>query len=79
MPPLKRHHDGSYLSWPIWLTYLLLFALGVPWYWPAGDTTLWLGMPAWVVVAIGVSAVISLFTAWLLRRPWPGEGGGTDG
>ena len=62
-----------YLSLPVWLTYLALFTIGIPWDWPEGDATLWLGMPAWVVVAIGVSVAISIFTACLLNRSWPGE------
>ena len=60
-----------YLSWRIWLIYALLFAIAIPWYWPPEDATRWFGMPVWVVVAVVTSAVISGFTAWLLRRPWP--------
>ena len=59
--------------WSIWGIYVLLFFVAVPWYWPREDRTIWLGMPAWVVVAILGSAVISTFTAWVLHRPWPDE------
>ena len=45
----------------------------VPWYWPADDETRWGGVPAWVVVAVAGSAVVSVYTAWLLSRPWPSE------
>lgn len=58
--------------WPA-LVYLAMLAVGIPWYWPANDTSVWLGMPAWVVVAILVGAAASLFTLWLLKRPWPDE------
>jgi hypothetical protein len=57
----------------IGLIYLISLAVGVPWYWSADDTTMILGVPAWVAVAIGVSFVTSAFTAWLLRKPWPEE------
>lgn len=57
------------------LTYLALICAGIPWYWDAGDTTIWLGFPAWVSVAISISMLTSIFTAWLLRHPWAGEDG----
>ncbi len=60
------------------LVYLALFAIGLPWYWPAGDLTMVFGVPAWVAVAIGAAAGASTFTAWLLARPWPGEDAGDD-
>ena len=61
---------------PVWLlpaAYLFLVAIGVPWYWPEGDTTLWLGMPAWLVTALFASLAVSALTAIVLRRPWPAE------
>lgn len=53
--------------------YLALLFLGVPWYWPETDTTTFMGVPAWVAVAIATSCVASLFTSWLLMRPWSTE------
>jgi len=58
--------------WPGFV-YLVLLAIGIPWYWPADNLVIVFGMPGWVIVAIGVSFVASVFTAWLLRKPWPGE------
>lgn len=55
------------------LIYAVLFVMGVPWYWPPGDRTLWMGIPAWVVVSVLVSAVASLYTILVLCRRWPGE------
>ena len=52
----------------IWAVYAMLFAVAVPWYWPKDDTTVWLGMPAWVTVAILTSLVISIFTSWVWSR-----------
>jgi len=66
-----HQHGRIYLSWRIWLTYFVLFAIAIPWYWPREDETQWFGMPMWVVVAVVTSAAISGFTAWLLRRAWP--------
>lgn len=56
-----------------WVWYLLIVAVGIPWYWPRDDDTVWLGAPAWAVVAVLASASASALTAWRLRRPWPGE------
>ena len=55
-----------------WL-YLVILGVGIPWYWPAGDETVWMGAPAWVVIAVLASAAASVLTAWRLRRLWPGE------
>lgn len=55
------------------LLYLVLLVLAVPWYWPADNHGVLFGMPAWVVVAIAVSACVSVLTALLLARPWPHE------
>ena len=78
---MERSQDkcNSYLSWPIWLAYLMILAVGIPWYWPKDDTTLWFGMPAWVVVAIAASVSLSGYTAWLLGFSWPDEEVPRDG
>lgn len=57
----------------IWAVYLLLFGLSVPWYWPA-DTPLrlWLGLPHWVVVSLGATLGVAVFTALVVHRLWPG-------
>ena len=73
MPSPTDRPKDPYLSWWIWLVYAVLVAAGIPWYWPKEDTRLLLGLPAWTAVAIVVSVLISAFTAWLLRRPWPDE------
>ena len=66
----------SYLAGWIWLVYLVLFGIAIPWYWqfPGFDKiadAIWLGFPAWVVVAVLGSASISTFTAWLWLKYWP--------
>jgi hypothetical protein len=65
--------DKRRVGWLLPAAYLILLAVGVPWYWPEGDTTLWFGMPAWIVTAIAASSAVSVLTAIVLRRPWPEE------
>ena len=62
---------GSFLSWWVWFVYAVLFAVAIPWYWPDDDARLFLGIPLWAAVSIGVSFLISCYTAWLLLRYWP--------
>jgi hypothetical protein len=64
-------------AWPV-LVYIGLLMIGIPWYWPSDDYSLIFGMPGWVGIAIAVSLAASIFTAWLLRRPWPTEPGDGD-
>ena len=73
--PPRRH---PYLSLPVWLTYAVLLAIAIPWYWPADEPRLLLGVPLWAVVSFGSSALVSIFTAWLLLRHWPEDDGGPD-
>ena len=55
------------------IVFLILLALGIPWFWPSGNSVLIYGLPAWVVSAIVVSVLCSAFTAYLLRKPWTHE------
>ncbi len=59
----------------ICLTYVVLFALAIPWYWVwlPDAIRLVLGMPLWACGALGGSALISCYTAWLLSFPWAAE------
>jgi hypothetical protein len=52
------------------LLYLVLLTLAVPWYWPEDNHAIWFGVPGWVVVAIVVSALASVLTAYLLSTQW---------
>ncbi len=72
----ERRKPRMYLSWRIWLTYLLLLLVAVPWYWrliPVSPEVLVLGVPPWVAMSIVASLGVSIFTATLLSRRWPDE------
>ena len=59
--------------WPLVVTYLIGFAIAIPWYWPQGYRETVLGLPQWVVVSIGASVFIAALTAWVMVRRWPVE------
>ena len=59
--------------WPLVLIYFILMAIAVPWYWPAHDQEILLGLPRWVVVSIIASVLISFFSAWVFMFRWPVE------
>ena len=69
--------ESAYLSPKVWGIYTLLLTVSVPWYWqfiPGVACQVWLGLPAWVFVAVVSSFGVSLFTAQLLwRTRWPDE------
>ena len=55
----------------IWLVYLLLYALAIPWYWPEGYRgPLILGFPLWVAVSLGGVLLLAVWTVWVIRRYW---------
>lgn len=73
MPVPTRHPKPVYLRWSIWFTYVVLFTIAIPWYWSRDSVHIVFGVPLWAAVSIGGSALISVFTAWLLIRFWPME------
>ena len=61
-------------DWRIVLIYFFLLAIGIPWYWPDDSTLQLFGMPAWVTIALFISILVSVLTAYiLLTFQWPGE------
>ena len=54
----------------IWIVYVLLFGASVPWYLPAGPARLWFGLPHWVVISLGASLGVAVFTAFVIARYW---------
>jgi hypothetical protein len=63
MTPQRTNDDGA--RWWIGAVYLVLLALVVPWYWPAGDTRHFFGVPLWAIVTLLAVLVTSIFTAWI--------------
>ena len=67
----RRKEKNTFLSPKVWWLYAALFGVSIPWYWPQSEPTIWFGLPAWVIVTLLSSFVISGFTAWLLMSRWP--------
>ena len=78
MPDRIETRNARTRTWPV-IVFLVLLAAAIPWYWPESDLTIIFGVPAWVALAIFVSIFGSLFTAWLLLKPWPGESSDATG
>ena len=56
----------------VFVTYLLLLALIVPWYWPAGDLRQLYGVPLWALASLGAAFATAALTAWIcLHRREP--------
>jgi hypothetical protein len=51
--------------WWIAGVYLLLAALAIPWYWPAGDSRDVLGFPIWALATLSAVFLTAVFTAWV--------------
>ena len=73
MPSVDDNPGEGRASPCVWISYLVLLAVGIPWYWPKGELILWFGLPAWLVTAVGASTAAAVLTAVVLRRRWPGE------
>ena len=55
----------------IWIIYVLLFAVAVPWYWPVDYRgPLVLGLPLWVAVSLAAIALLAAWTVWVINRYW---------
>ena len=55
----------------LWFVYVGLFALSIPWYFPAGQyPSVWFGLPSWVVISLASTVGIALFTVFVIRRYW---------
>ncbi len=55
----------------IWIVYLFLFSVSVPWYLPKEiPPKVWLGLPHWVVISLTAIIGITLFTVFVVYRFW---------
>ena len=72
----KTHDKGELACEPrqigyIWIVYVLLLAVAVPWYWPVDYRgPLVLGFPLWVAVSLAAIALLAAWTAWVINRYW---------
>ncbi len=84
--PLESLEREPRQSGWVWWGYLVLYAIAIPWYWPAGYRgPLVLGLPLWVAVTLGALVALALWTNLVIRRCWIDhgenevEGAGDDG
>jgi hypothetical protein len=58
----------------VWLCYLALFALSIPWYLPSGSLPpLWLGLPYWVVISLACCVLIAGLNVIYIYKSWPDD------
>jgi polyferredoxin len=63
-PPIEHHKARAWVL----IVYLILLALTIPWYWPAGDARHLAGLPLWVLATLAAVLATSIFTAWVFLR-----------
>ena len=64
----------------LWPVYLFLYAITIPWYWPAGYRgPLILGLPLWVAVSLSSVVLLAGWTCWVIFRYWKTIDGDTNG
>lgn len=66
----EKFIDPGRKPW-VWIIFTLLFVGMLP-LWPVKGT--WLGLPAWAVLAIVMSFMTSLFTAYVILQVWQDPG-----
>lgn len=66
MTDLKR--ESRPINYWIYVVYLILLALIIPWYWPEGEARILFGFPVWILASLGALFMTSCFTAWLCLR-----------
>ena len=59
----------------VWLVYLLLYAVAIPWYWPTGYSGHpILGLPLWVAVTVAAVILLALWTSFVITQYWRDSG-----
>ncbi len=61
----------SCLSPRVWLVFVILFAIGTPFYWHPDDSRLVFGLPVWVVVTLTTTFLAACLAAWMFLNHWP--------
>ena len=58
----------------VWLVYVLLLALAIPWYWPEGYRgPLLLGFPLWAAVTVLCVILLAGWTCRVIAACWRDE------
>jgi hypothetical protein len=59
----------------VWVVYVLLFAVAVPWYWPTGYSGhAVMGLPLWVAVTVAAVILLALWTTFVITHYWRDSG-----
>jgi hypothetical protein len=62
--------DKVFPTW-VWLIYLFLFALSIPWYLPEHhEMQLHFGLPAWLISCVAAVLLMALFSVWMITKYW---------
>ena len=55
----------------VWMVYVALFTLSIPWYLPANiEMNLVLGLPLWLIGCILAVFLMACFTIFIINRYW---------
>ena len=55
----------------IWIVYAALYAVAIPWYWPASFRgPLVLGLPLWAAVSLLGVVALGAWTTFVISRYW---------
>lgn len=71
----RRADDGISSRPLVWVGFVTLLLLAIPWYLPAAAETLVLGLPLWVSLCLSANLALAIYTTWVIRRYW----GNADG
>ena len=66
----KTNSNHQFRLW-IWFVYLFLFTFSIAWYLPeVNPLPIWLGVPFWVVICLGMFLIIACFTIFVIYKFW---------
>jgi hypothetical protein len=71
---MKQAKKEPIRNWKIWVIFLIIFFLGVPWYLPVGSyEPIILGFPYWALIVLVMSLIMSAFLTYVLNKEWQME------
>jgi hypothetical protein len=55
----------------IWIVLAIIMLASIPWYLPTGSIGfVWMGIPAWMLVSVAFTLLMSAYVAWLCFTQW---------